>query len=81
MLTWVRFESYDYVGVTCVRETRRENYVKLTQALDGQSFADVWSGSKAKKQRDWVHACAGCWAECEVLPSAIYSGDLLRALV
>ena len=22
--------------------------------------------------------CAGCWAECEVLPSAAYTGDLLR---
>lgn len=24
------------------------------------------------------NACPGCWAECEVMPSAIYTGDLVR---
>jgi MoaA/NifB/PqqE/SkfB family radical SAM enzyme len=45
-----------------------------------QSFDEVWRGSEAKESRAWVDACRGCWAECEVLPSAIYTGDLLRAL-
>jgi MoaA/NifB/PqqE/SkfB family radical SAM enzyme len=44
------------------------------------SFAEVWHGADAATSRAWVDACAGCWAECEVLPSAIYTGDLLRAL-
>lgn len=45
-----------------------------------QSFEEVWSGAAAKAARQWVDACPGCWAECEVMPSAIYSGDLLRNL-
>ncbi len=45
------------------------------------SWDDVWRGGAATEARQWVDACRGCWAECEVLPSAIYTGDLLRALV
>ena len=41
-------------------------------------FDEVWAGATAHQQRAWVKACAGCWAECEVLPSAIYTGELLR---
>jgi hypothetical protein len=48
--------------------------------LRDQLFADVWRGAAAVESRRWVDACTGCWAECEVLPSAIYTGDLLRAL-
>jgi MoaA/NifB/PqqE/SkfB family radical SAM enzyme len=44
------------------------------------TFEEVWQGSAAGAARDWVDACPGCWAECEVMPSAIYSGDLLRSL-
>jgi MoaA/NifB/PqqE/SkfB family radical SAM enzyme len=40
-------------------------------------FEAVWNSVVAKSQRDWVRRCPGCWAECEVLPSAIYSGDLI----
>jgi Fe-coproporphyrin III synthase len=40
-------------------------------------FAEVWKSVKAEEQRRWVRKCPGCWAECEVLPSAIYTGDLL----
>jgi MoaA/NifB/PqqE/SkfB family radical SAM enzyme len=41
------------------------------------SFDDVW-GPAAKGARAWVDACPGCWAECEVMPSAIYTGDIGR---
>ena len=47
--------------------------------LRHQTFEEVWFGSKIEKERDWVRGCPGCWAECEVLPSAIYTGDLLRS--
>lgn len=47
--------------------------------LRRQTFAEIWNGAPARAQRDWVRACPGCWAECEVLPNAIYSGDLLAA--
>ena len=42
------------------------------------TFADVWHGVAAAESRKWVDNCPGCWAECEVMPSAIYSGDILR---
>lgn len=45
--------------------------------LRQQTFADVWTSVQADAQRSWVRRCAGCWAECEILPSAIYTGDLL----
>jgi MoaA/NifB/PqqE/SkfB family radical SAM enzyme len=46
--------------------------------LAEQSFDAVWRGGAAAESRRWVDDCGGCWAECEVLPSAIYTGDLLR---
>lgn len=42
-----------------------------------QSFDEVWRGDDARAYRDWVDACPGCWAECEVMPNAIYSGNLV----
>jgi Fe-coproporphyrin III synthase len=46
--------------------------------LRKETFAQVWSGDAIRPQRDWVKRCAGCWAECEVLPNALYSGDGFR---
>jgi Fe-coproporphyrin III synthase len=45
--------------------------------LRGTSFDAFWNSGKRARQREWVKACAGCWAECEVLPNAVYTGDLL----
>lgn len=45
--------------------------------LRQQSFEEVWFGDRGTAGRRWVKSCPGCWAECEVLPSAVYSGDLL----
>jgi MoaA/NifB/PqqE/SkfB family radical SAM enzyme len=42
-----------------------------------QSFEEVWVGAAGRESRAWVDGCPGCWAECEVMPSAIFSGDLL----
>ncbi|MDE0041211.1 MAG: SPASM domain-containing protein [Candidatus Poribacteria bacterium] len=41
--------------------------------LREENFADLWSNERIRKQRGWVNKCPGCWAECEVLPSAIYT--------
>jgi MoaA/NifB/PqqE/SkfB family radical SAM enzyme len=49
--------------------------------LRRQTFAEVWEGELAGRQRSWVNDCVGCWAECEVIPSAIYTGDVARSLV
>jgi MoaA/NifB/PqqE/SkfB family radical SAM enzyme len=45
--------------------------------LAKQPMDDVWNGPKAKASRAWVDKCPGCWAECEVMPSAVYTGDVL----
>jgi MoaA/NifB/PqqE/SkfB family radical SAM enzyme len=45
-----------------------------------QSMDELWHAEETRRQRAWVDACPGCWAECEVMPSAIYSGDLLQVL-
>lgn len=45
--------------------------------LRQQSFQEIWNSQLKKDQRDWVKACAGCWAECEVIPSAIYQLEFL----
>ena len=42
-----------------------------------QSLAEVWHGEAAVESRAWVDRCPGCWAECEVIPSAIFTGDIL----
>jgi MoaA/NifB/PqqE/SkfB family radical SAM enzyme len=46
-----------------------------------QSLDEVWRGPAASRSREWVDACPGCWAECEVVPNAVYSGDIVRALL
>ncbi|MEM8712844.1 MAG: SPASM domain-containing protein, partial [Planctomycetota bacterium] len=53
-----------------------QNNSQIVGNLRQDSFADVWRSARARSQRKWVKACSGCWSECEVLPSAIYSGDL-----
>jgi MoaA/NifB/PqqE/SkfB family radical SAM enzyme len=42
-----------------------------------QSLDEIWQAEATRQQRAWVDACPGCWAECEVMPNALYSGDLL----
>ncbi len=51
---------------------------RIVGNLRRDRFEDLWYGKGIEKQRDWVRKCPGCWAECEVLPSAVYTGDLLR---
>jgi MoaA/NifB/PqqE/SkfB family radical SAM enzyme len=46
-----------------------------------QSFDEVWGATATQKSRAWVDACPGCWAECEVVPSALYTGDIARSVV
>ncbi|MCB9914592.1 MAG: radical SAM protein [Planctomycetes bacterium] len=49
---------------------------KVVGNLREASFDSVWTSLRAEERRAFVRACPGCWAECEVLPSAVYSGDL-----
>ncbi len=53
---------------------------KIVGNLKKQSFQEVWHSQLAVQQRKWVRSCVGCWAECEVLPNAIYTLDLLKPI-
>jgi MoaA/NifB/PqqE/SkfB family radical SAM enzyme len=44
--------------------------------LRHQDLTSIWFGHTIAKQRQWVNQCPGCWAECEILPNALYSGDI-----
>ncbi len=59
---------------TCQFNTRKVGNLKR------QSFQELWygDGDAMTKQRNWVRKCPGCWAECEVMPNAIYSGEILK---
>ncbi|MFH0862972.1 MAG: radical SAM protein [Candidatus Altiarchaeota archaeon] len=48
----------------------------LRQGLD-----EIWFGKEIQTQRKVVRECPGCWAGCEVIPSAIYCGDIFRAII
>jgi MoaA/NifB/PqqE/SkfB family radical SAM enzyme len=45
--------------------------------LTKQTYQEIASQPTMRDSRAWVDACPGCWAECEVMPSAIYTGSLL----
>lgn len=64
-------------GRVPVCQFNTETMGNLTQ----QPFEEIWHSEAARRARAWVDACKGCWAECEVVPNAVYSGDIWRALV
>ena len=53
---------------------------ELLGNLREESFEKIWFSSKNDIRRDFVKKCSGCWAGCEVIPSAIYSGNILKHL-
>lgn len=57
---------------TCQFNTRKVGNLRR------QSLREIWFGPGIATQRDWVRKCPGCWAECEILPNAFYTGDLWR---
>ena len=51
---------------------------RLVGNLVTQDWKTISEGKDGREARAWVRACAGCQAECETLPSALYSGALLK---
>ncbi|MEO1228437.1 MAG: SPASM domain-containing protein [Myxococcota bacterium] len=49
-------------------------------SLVATEFDELWFGPQAESARGVVEGCSGCWAPEEVLPSAFYTGDIVRAL-
>ena len=46
--------------------------------LKKTSFHDIWFSENAKRSRQEIKRCGGCWAGCEVKPNAFHSGDILK---
>ncbi len=46
-----------------------------------QDFSSLWFGEKAARFRNIVKKCNMCWKECEVIPSCVYSGNLIRHIL
>jgi MoaA/NifB/PqqE/SkfB family radical SAM enzyme len=53
---------------------------KTIGQIRSTSFQHIWQGKQAADLRRWVRNCPGCWAECEVLPNAMYSGEIFRSV-
>lgn len=51
---------------------------RIVGSFRTQTFDEIWHSLKIEEERRWVRDCTGCWAECEVLPSALYTLDLFR---
>ncbi len=46
--------------------------------LKNNNFNKIWNNEKAKKQREWIKKCPGCWQSCESAVNAIYTGDIWK---
>ncbi len=44
-------------------------------------FRTLWHSPEIGRHRKTVKDCEGCWAGCESIPSAIYTGDIVRGLL
>ncbi len=49
--------------------------------LTKETLDELWFGQKIERYRKMVRECPGCWMPCDVIPSAIYTGSLLKALI
>lgn len=45
------------------------------------NIGELWAGEKMEKHREIVRRCEGCWVGCETIPSAIYSGDIMKGIL
>jgi MoaA/NifB/PqqE/SkfB family radical SAM enzyme len=44
-------------------------------------FNELWYGEKIRGHRRTIKDCEGCWVGCEIIPSAIYTGDIIKGLL
>ena len=56
-------------------------YPNVVGNLLNDNFTKIWFDAEARKMRKVVDKCSGCWAGCEVIPSAIYTGSIIEALL
>ena len=56
-------------------------YPNVVGNLLNDNFTEVWFNAETRKMRKVVDKCSGCWAGCEVIPNAIYTGSIIEALL
>ena len=49
--------------------------------LRDESFSRLWKSRRSREARRRVKQCRGCWIECDILPSAFYSGAILPGMI
>lgn len=49
--------------------------------LTKETLEELWFGQKIERYRKMVRECPGCWMPCDVIPSAIYTGSLFKAML
>lgn len=54
---------------------------KIVGNICENKFSSIWFGSRIQECRKEVDDCSGCWAGCEVIPNAIYSGDIVKSVL
>jgi len=48
--------------------------------LKTQDIKEIWQSQNTKNARKLISQCPGCWVDCEVIPNAIYTGDLIKEI-
>ncbi|MEW5947058.1 MAG: radical SAM protein [bacterium] len=59
-------------GITACSVFRSEPAGNLREGTMGE----IWNSPGARRLRSKVRSCTGCWIECDVTPSAFFSGDV-----
>jgi MoaA/NifB/PqqE/SkfB family radical SAM enzyme len=49
--------------------------------LRKSSFSEIWFSENAIQRRKEIKNCKGCWVICDIIPSIIYSGDIIAWLL
>jgi len=57
--------------LTCLHNTT------VVGNLNHEPLKNIMQRPKTKAMRKWVVDCTGCWAGCEIIPSAIFSYDTI----
>jgi len=54
------------------------NDSRVVTNLRDVGFRKAWSSDEVQGGRAIVRKCPGCWSGCEIIPSAVYTGDLAQ---
>lgn len=49
--------------------------------LNSSTFSEIWLSKKTVEKRLEVKRCEGCWNPCNIIPSAVYSGNVISWVI